>query len=156
MEQEGMVHALEEIHRLLKPDGCLIDIHPFTGEWFIEVHQRGEILFSEPVPEFDQEDIRQAEDALARVVQHQLFIIENAASFDFLIYASSIVELREYYEEANAFDDSQNDEVFNEWASELAPRVEEAMRAAGVGAEVAYHEWVHITKLKPLNQHITT
>jgi len=28
MEHEGMVHALEEIHRLLKPAGTLIEIHP--------------------------------------------------------------------------------------------------------------------------------
>jgi hypothetical protein len=28
MEYGGMVHALEEIHRLLKPSGRLIDIHP--------------------------------------------------------------------------------------------------------------------------------
>ena len=31
MEPESMVHALEQIHDLLVPDGHLIDIHP-NGE----------------------------------------------------------------------------------------------------------------------------
>jgi SAM-dependent methyltransferase len=148
MVHAGMVHALEEIHRLLKPDGCLIDIHPFIGE-FIEVHQGRKITFAEAVPAFNDEDIRQAEDALARVVQRQLFLIERAAPFDFLIYASSVVELRAYFDEANAFDESSRDEMAAAWVLELAPRVEEAMRAAGEGAEVVYHEKAKISRMKP-------
>ena len=31
MEAEGMVHALKQIHGLLAPGGCLIDMHP-NGE----------------------------------------------------------------------------------------------------------------------------
>lgn len=144
-----MVHALEEIHRLLKPDGCLVDIHPFIGEWFIEVHQRGKITFAEAVPAFDKEDIHQAEDALARVVHRQLFLIERAGSFDFLIFASSIGELLAYCDEVNAFEDDPNDGVFTVWASEMAPKVEEAMQAAGEGAEVVYREKANISRLKP-------
>ena len=32
-----MVHALEEVRRVLKPDGILIDIRPLNGQWPIEV-----------------------------------------------------------------------------------------------------------------------
>lgn len=32
-----MVHALQEAHRVLKPDGILIDIRPLNGQWPIEV-----------------------------------------------------------------------------------------------------------------------
>ncbi len=32
-----MVHALEEIRRVLVPDGILIDIRPLADHWFVEV-----------------------------------------------------------------------------------------------------------------------
>jgi hypothetical protein len=147
MEHEGMVHALEKIHDLLEPDGCLIDIHPFIGKSFVEVHQRGKVMFAEPVPPFDEEYIRHAEDSLAQVVRRRLFIIERAAAFDFLTYAPTIHELLEFYEEANAFDQSLDDGIFKEWASKMAVKIEEAMRDAGEGAEVAYREWAHISRL---------
>lgn len=143
-----MVHALEEIHRLLKPDGCLIDIHPFIDGQFIEVHQGGKIAFAEPVPAFNTEDLRHAENALAHVVQRQLFLVERVSSFDFLSYASSVTELQAFYDEANAFDESSRDEAREVWMSELASRVEAAMRAAGEGSEVASRERAHISKLK--------
>jgi hypothetical protein len=149
MEPAGMVHALEEIHRLLKPEGCLIDIHPLIGEACIEVRLGRKITFAEVVPAFDNEAIRHAEDALTRVDQHQLFVVERGAVFDFLIYASSFTELRAYYEEANAFDENSRDEAAAEWALELAPGVEEAMRTAGEGAEVVYREKAKISRMKP-------
>ena len=37
MAHEGMVHALSEIRRVLTPDGVLIDLRPFSGEWTVEV-----------------------------------------------------------------------------------------------------------------------
>jgi hypothetical protein len=144
-----MVHALEEIHRLLKPEGCLIDIHPLIGETGMEVRLGRKITFAEAIPAFDNEAIRHAEDALARVDRRQLFVVERGAVFDFLIYASSITELLAYYEEANAFDESSRGEVAAAWALELAPRMEEAMRTAGDGAEVVYREKAKISRMKP-------
>jgi hypothetical protein len=147
MNHEGMVHALEEIHRLITPDGCLIDIHPFMDEEFIEVHQGGKIAFAEPVPAFNNEELLHAEDALARVVQRQIFIVERASSFDFFIYASSVAELQAYFDEVNAFDESSRDEAVKAGMSALARRVEKAARAAGEGAEVVYRNRAHIWKL---------
>ena len=145
-----MVHALEESHRLLRPDGCLIDIHPFTDEQYIEVHQGKAVTFTEAIPAFSSEAIRDAEEALAQVVARHLFRVERARSFDLLTCASSVPELYAYYEEANAFDNSPSDEAFALWAAQLAPAVEEALRAAGDGAEVAYHERAHIARLVPI------
>jgi hypothetical protein len=150
METAGMVHALEEIHRLLRPDGCLIDIHPFSDQATIEVHQGRAVAFAVTLPAFSADAIRDAEDALAQVGERRLLRLERAASFDFLTYASSVSELYAYYEEANAFDDSPTDEALIEWMSQLAPTVEEALRAAGDGAEVAYRERAHIARLVPL------
>ena len=49
-----MVHALEEIQRLLRPGGSLIDIHPFPEVPLIEVYQGGRVLFAEPQPVHDR------------------------------------------------------------------------------------------------------
>src|SRR5919204_397683 len=53
MEHEGMVHALEEIHRLLRPAGTLIEIHPAIGSPFVEVRSGGNVAFSEPDPGYE-------------------------------------------------------------------------------------------------------
>ncbi len=37
MEHESMVHALNEIHRILKPRGILIDLRPVEDNWSVEV-----------------------------------------------------------------------------------------------------------------------
>ena len=71
MEVEGMVHALEEIQRLLKPDGCLIDIHPIREAPLIRVYQGRNLLFAESDPGYDYDaDIRHAEEALENSAAH--------------------------------------------------------------------------------------
>ncbi len=145
-----MVHALENIHRLLKPDGSLIDLHPFAEAPLIEIHQGGKVAFTEPMPVYAVEDIHQAENALAHVIQHRWFAIERASEFDFRIYASTVIELRDFLAEAEAFADSPPDEEAAAQEKELAAYVEGLMRAAGAGAEVASHERVRIARLAPL------
>jgi len=147
-----MVHALEEIHRLLRPDGSLIDIHPCLEAPLLEIHQGGRITFAEPVPAHDFEDKQQAENALKQAIQRRLFVVERADVFDFLVYASSAAELRDFLVEQSAFED--NDEATGKWEverAELAKRTEEAMRAAGKGAEVVFHECARITLLRPVH-----
>jgi len=86
MEYEGMVHALEEIHRLLKPDSCVIDIHPVLEAPLVKVYHGANVLFVESDPDYDyEEDLRQAEDALAQVIQRRLFVIEHSSEFDLLL-----------------------------------------------------------------------
>lgn len=87
MEHEGMVHALEGIERLLRPDGSLIDIHPVLEAPLVEVHTGGGVAFAESSPSYDyEEDLRQAEDALARIVQRGIFVTDRGHEFDFLTY----------------------------------------------------------------------
>jgi len=145
-----MVHALENIHRLLKLNGRLIDIHPFAEAPLIEIHQGGKIVFAEPVPASAVEDIQHAENALAHVIQLGLFAVERASEFDFRIYASSVTELRDFLVEADAYDDSPPDEAIAAQEQELAARVEGLLRATGEGAEVAHYEQVHIARLARL------
>ena len=64
-----------------------------------------------------------------------------------MVYASSVAALRNFLEEANAFQDSPPDEAAAAAQAELAARLEEALQAAGEGAEVAYQERACITHL---------
>ncbi len=144
-----MVHALEEIQRLLKPDGCLIEIHPVLEAPLIKVYQGSNVLFVEPYPGYcDEEDLR-AEDARAQVVQRGLFVIERSGEFDLPTYGSSVPELRDYWAKIDAYDDSPKEEAVEARRTELYARVEEIMRTAGQGAEVALHERASIARLNP-------
>jgi SAM-dependent methyltransferase len=150
MTPEGMVHALEEIHRLLKPGGNLIDIHPVAEEPLIEVYQGGRILLAQPYPDYSAEDCLQADNALAQAVQRGKFVIERSGQFDFLVYGSSVTELLDYVAEANAFADKSKDSAVSLLETELIARVEGIMQTAGEGAEVATHERIHIARLSPV------
>lgn len=76
-----MVHALREIHRLLRRDGCLIEIHPAVGAPTVEVRQDRHLSFVEHDPGYDYEDdLRSAEDAVDRVIEAGVFMVDRTAS----------------------------------------------------------------------------
>jgi SAM-dependent methyltransferase len=150
MDHEGMVHALEALHRLLRHDGRLIDIHPVPDAPVIEVVKAGKIVFAEPTPSHDDADYRQADAASAQVVQRGLFAVERKGEFDFLTYAASYGELRDYMEEANASEDRPVDKATAAKEAALAARVETVMKSAGRGARIVHHERARIARLRPL------
>ena len=145
-----MVHALEEIRRLLKPGGILIDIHPVPEGYFIKALQGDRILFAERKRLTCSEEVLCAEDALAEVVERELFAVERRAEIDFLTYASSVRELRDYWEELNAFEVDPQDEAILAREEDLYAQVEKIVQASGAGAEVAIHERVRIAMLRPV------
>jgi hypothetical protein len=136
-----MVHALEEVHRLLKPDGYLIEIHPIPEVPLVNVFEGNTALFAGPYPGYDyEEDLRQAENTIQQIVQRGLFVIERISEFDFLTYGSSITELQDFWgEPAGARE------------AELYTQVEEMVHAAGKGVRVALHEKARITRLSPMS-----
>ncbi len=150
MAHEGMVHALEEIHRLLKPGGVLIDIHPVPEGYYIKALQGDKILFAERKRQTCDEDVVHAEDALTEIVERDLFAVDQRAEFDFLTYASSVRELRDYWEELNAFEDEPKDEALIAREKDLYTQVEKIIQVYGPGVEAAIHERVRIARLRPL------
>jgi hypothetical protein len=151
MEHEGMVHALEGIKRLLRPDGTLIDIHPVDEAPFVEVYQGGRVTFAEPSPSYDyEEDLRQAEDALARTLERGVFVMDRGREFDFITYGSSVAELGDFMAEAGAYDDRPEDETVVTRKAELYARVDELMNASGERSEVAFHEKARMARLIPV------
>jgi hypothetical protein len=152
MEYDGMVHALEEIHRLLKPGGALIDIHPVSEPSSIEVHQAGRIdqvgqlSVRQWCFEFEQADI-----ALAQSLQRGVFTLERKSLFDLPTYYSSAAELGPDLKESVGFFARDAEAAVEPLADieALADRAAELMRAAGSGADLIVHERTHISRLKP-------
>jgi SAM-dependent methyltransferase len=147
MSREDMVPALEEAHRLLTPNGTLIDIHPISGTAEIEVHRAGMVVYAEPASASPDEGELRAEEALAQVVADGLFVAEDRAEFDFRIYATSAPELRDYLADADAHSNQADDEPGDAFTSELYERLERIATEEGK-SEVAYHERAVLTRLR--------
>jgi len=147
-----MVHALEEIRRLLKPAGVLIDIHPVAEGTPIEIHQAGriELAGNLSVPQWCT-DFEQADSALAEVIQRGLFAVERETVFDSVSHYDTAAELRtEQMEAVDKFArDARSADEGKPHVEALADRAEELMRAAGGGAELILRERAHISRLRP-------
>ena len=148
-----MVHALEEIHRLVKPTGILIDIHPVAEASPIEIHQGEKI---EPVGDLSIRqwcsDYQHADDALTEIKQRGLFRVEREGMFNSLTYYDSVAEMRADWKAAIdkfARDAQPIDESVSH-AEAMAARAEELMQTAASGTELIVRERVHVSRLKPI------
>ena len=152
MEYGGMVHALEEIHRLLKPTGALVDIHPVAESLPIEIHESGTIdLVGYLSVRQWCIDFQQADNALIEIAQRGLFTVEHEDVFDSLTYYSSAEEMRTSLNESidRFARDAQSAGEAKPHAEELAARAEELIRAAVSRAELTLRERTHISRLRP-------
>ncbi len=145
-----MVHALKEIHRMLIPTGCLIDIHPFAEPYLFEVHKEGKVLFAEADPDFSPESYHDADKALKDAIQSHLFTLQQSGQFEYLVFAGSTAELSDYFEIQDAFAREPGDESLTPGEVELFRRIDEMIDKHGSGAEVVTREKVHISKLLPV------
>src|SRR6266496_2338173 len=110
MKHESMVHALEEIKRLLRRDACLIDIHPVREAPIIEVRTTDEVLFAEPSASYDyDDDLQHTEDALVSAVERALFVLDGSHEFEFVTIASSVVELHDFFAVSGAYEEDPLD-----------------------------------------------
>jgi len=150
MPHERMVHALEDIHRLLKPEGTLIDIHPRTVREPIEVIQADQVLFSEAPPDHDEDwdDYRKTEAALRQVVERGLYVPEGSRDIVFSIYGSSVKELNDFRADSSAYWDVPKDPGVAARTEEFYAGVDEIMRAAGREAEIANREAARISSFR--------
>ena len=152
MAYGGMVHALEEIHRLLKPEGRLIDIHPVEEPMPVEIHHDGRVdLVGELAVRQWCTDFREADAALADVTQRALFAVEDHRLFDSLTHYGSVAELREAFRESvdRFARDAESAGEAVPPVEALVTRAEEMMARATPGAELIAHERTHISRLRP-------
>lgn len=145
-----MVHALEEIHRLLRPTGSLIEIHPAADEApFVEIRSDERLHFSEDDPGYDYEDdLRHAEAAVATAVDRHVFAIEERRRFELRTHASSVQELREYWELYGAYDPEEKEETLARLQDEMYARAHEVLRRSP-GAGLVYVEPATMSLLMP-------
>jgi hypothetical protein len=150
MEPEGMVHALESISRLLKAHGSLLDIHPVPDVARVKLINAGREVLSELYPSQSGEDFRAADRAIDLIVERGVFRLDRSSVFDFLTYASSASELKEFHASADAYDKRPLEDPVEERRAELYTRVDRTLEDAAPGTELVYHEVVRMTHLKPV------
>lgn len=149
MAHEGMVHALEETRRLLKPEGVLVNIVPVPEGYFIEAQLEGKTHFSEPKRYTLSEDVLQADAAVEQVLERGLFLMDETDEFEFLTYSSSVPEMRAYWAEQSTFEDEPPVDEGPTREDSLYAQVEEILDDLGDGAEVVIRERVRIARLLP-------
>ena len=96
-----MVHALDEIRRVLKPNGILIDLRPVEDHWSVEVASMQGItaaglLTDMPIGIADDEA---AFRAMREVESRGWFVKEREEEFAFFYYWDTPSEMKEYMEE---------------------------------------------------------
>ncbi len=147
-----MVHALEQIHRLLKPTGTLIDIHPVAVPSPVEVHQSGniDVVGLLAVRQWCI-DFQEADKALSEIVRRGLFAVARHVVFDSLTHYASATELLTSVKESidKFARDAQSAQESVPQVEALAARAEELMRAAGGEAELIVRDRTHISRLRP-------
>src|SRR5262249_17053897 len=90
-----MVDALRRARRWVRPDGCLIDIHPTALPSSIEVDG---IAIGHVETADGPARHAAADAAVARAVRDDLFVVDGSGLFDFYTYADALDELREHIE----------------------------------------------------------
>jgi hypothetical protein len=94
-----MVHALREAHRVLTPEGVLIDVRPVTEPIVVEVMVAARAVWAKTVEIFSApEDIAAADAAVRHAVAREWFVFETSLPFRFDICCDSAAELRAYAE----------------------------------------------------------
>jgi hypothetical protein len=132
-----MVDALRRAHEMVRPSGCVVDLHPTAVVASVEVgaHSTGRV-------DGGDAPLRHAAAgaALATVLDAGLFAVDRAVEFTFYTYGDTIEELREYIEEnwrSGRIDDA------------VVRRTRDALRDAP-GARPRVCEQVQLTRLRPI------
>lgn len=100
MEHAGMVHALDEIRRTLKPNGVLLDLRPVEDNWQVEVvsstgWQTAGRLSDLPAA---VEDDEAAFHAMREAESNGWYVRKKEKEFDFFYYWDTPSEMKEFME----------------------------------------------------------
>jgi hypothetical protein len=96
-----MVHALEEIHRVLGPEGILIDMRPLASQWRVEVFSARETRQTGTVTDLPVglEDDRAANRAMAEAESSGWFQREKEELFSIDYIWDTASEMEEWIDE---------------------------------------------------------
>ena len=132
-----MVDALLSARRLLRPNGCLVDLHPTVESAHVEVDL--DICTGDLHAEDARRRHAAADAALATIVGREAFTIEGAQEFPFRRHADSVEELQEYV--ADKWTDAHFDDA-------TLNNTRDALRAHPT-ASLWLREQARVTKLRP-------
>ena len=144
-----MVHALEAVHRLLKPNGTLVDIRPHAEPSILEVAAGDQTLFAEPKREGDHEGVLDSDRAMDEILERKMFEVVRGRDFEFFSYGSTAAELREFWDRYNDYEDTPIEEEQLSFEDKVYAKADEVRKDSGKDAEVIVHERVRIARLKP-------
>lgn len=145
-----MVHALEAIHRLLRPDGTLVDIRPHAEPSILKVVSGDQTLFAEPKREGDHEGVLDSDRAMDEILDRKMFAVERGRDFEFISYGSTAAELREFWDRYNDYEPTPKEQEQLTFEDKVYAKAEEIRKDSGNDAEVAIQERVRIARLKPV------
>ena len=95
-----MVHALNESWRVLRNDGWLIDIRPYSHSSPVEVIIDGAVLIAGPIDSSAGVPDDEASDrAIQEVVKNGAYSKSEAGSFKFAYYWDTLEHMKDYIEE---------------------------------------------------------
>jgi hypothetical protein len=137
-----MVHALQVVHKILRPQGVLINVHDIPIPHLIEVHSSGGITRVGWITDkTDFESERSAYQALTQEVANGNFMLENEINYNLNISLDDLNELQTWLAET--------------WGSAVLPektsqRIEMEMRNAGKQARIVIIIPARMTKLRAI------
>ena len=118
-----MVHALDEIHRVLVKGGSLVDLRPLLDRWPLEVSSNSEnreVGRATDLPGSLADD-RAANQAMALAEQRGWFLRERQDVFPFFYYWDTPREMQEYIDETwndvIQIEDDQWSSLRSSWAT---------------------------------------
>ena len=150
MPHEGMVHALEEAHRMLRPSGRLIEIHPSREVPFVLVRTDGRVAFVEADPGFDyDDDLEKAERAVAAVLGKGIFVLEHSRRFELRTHASSVEELLDHFAVTGAYDPEEKDATLLRFREAMYERAQAVLDRPATSQELIYVEPARMSRLTP-------
>jgi SAM-dependent methyltransferase len=123
MQHESMVHALDEIRRVLKPNGQLIDLRPVEANWSVEVvsstgWQAAGRLSDLPVA---LEDDEAAFAAMRQAASNGWYGKKDEKEFSFFYYWDTPSEMKEFMDEEWEDFEKMEEHVYHKasamWAS---------------------------------------
>jgi hypothetical protein len=123
MEHESMVHALEEMHRVLTPRGLLIDLRPLEEHWPVEVSSGSTFIQTGSLNAMEDyaADDEAASGAMREVEARGLFVREQESSFPYYYSWDRPSEMKEFIETEWERVDKLDEGVFraaqSAWAS---------------------------------------
>jgi len=109
-----MVHALDEISRVLKPHGVLIDLRPVEANWSVEVASASGIQLAGRLSDLPVAvaDDKAAFQAMREAESRSWFIKQREEEFSFFYYWDTPSEMKQFMEEEWQDFEKLEDEVF--------------------------------------------